>query len=541
MTDTASHMDTGPKRRLHRSQREFQNRTGRHLNSSRRNAAGSLSFHLLELAKKEEITLRSLKVTKMSPGVVGYSNGSASWGLSVPVMRCPAPPTYNSFHGNVSTSGNGQRNVSTNGGSAPAGGTVDRSGQSASSDSPNEQLSQTNLYIRGLPQNITDKDLYNMCQQYGKIVSTKAILDKATNLCKGYGFVDFDSPEAAEKAVKVLSSQGYQAQMAKQQEQDPTNLYLANLPVSWTEKNLEQLLAPFGTVISTRILRYVNGQSRGVGFARMESRETCEKIIEKFNGQVLPGAAQEVLLVKFADSGKKHRRQQHYSHESLQVTNGEGPYGLSTFDPNHLPSGCLSSSVFPPYSGFGRNASLPTGPFAAANFYAVNPHYAYFAAPFSSILSGQPFIGFPPSLSNGTESPAAIGSLTAQMNHMSLGQTQNSAAAMTCSQASFQAPALTHMHPAYHIYQQPYFPPFCMPEFQVNRSIGFCEHLTPKHFFFLLKGGLNEVSSLEDCVPTLTPPTTSANLICNEEAGDTGFQLTFHSSVVNSGVSAANK
>ncbi|KFD47039.1 hypothetical protein M513_12082 [Trichuris suis] len=54
MTDTASHMDTGPKRRLHRSQREFQNRTGRHLNSSRRNAAGSLSFHLLELAKKEE-------------------------------------------------------------------------------------------------------------------------------------------------------------------------------------------------------------------------------------------------------------------------------------------------------------------------------------------------------------------------------------------------------------------------------------------------------------------------------------------------------
>ena len=31
----------------------------------------------------------------------------------------------------------------------------------------------------------------------------------------GYGFVDFDSPQAAEVAVKALQSQGVQAQMAK--------------------------------------------------------------------------------------------------------------------------------------------------------------------------------------------------------------------------------------------------------------------------------------------------------------------------------------
>lgn len=29
-----------------------------------------------------------------------------------------------------------------------------------------EQLSKTNLYIRGLNQNTTDKDLVNMCSQY---------------------------------------------------------------------------------------------------------------------------------------------------------------------------------------------------------------------------------------------------------------------------------------------------------------------------------------------------------------------------------------
>ncbi|EQB77331.1 hypothetical protein CB1_000290018 [Camelus ferus] len=52
-------------------------------------------------------------------------------------------------------------------------------------------------------------------KRYGKIVSTKAILDKTTNKCKGYGFVDFDSPAAAQKAVSALKANGVQAQMAK--------------------------------------------------------------------------------------------------------------------------------------------------------------------------------------------------------------------------------------------------------------------------------------------------------------------------------------
>ena len=30
-----------------------------------------------------------------------------------------------------------------------------------------------------------------MCEKFGNIVSTKAIIDNETNKCKGYGFVDF--------------------------------------------------------------------------------------------------------------------------------------------------------------------------------------------------------------------------------------------------------------------------------------------------------------------------------------------------------------
>lgn len=86
---------------------------------------------------------------------------------------------------------------------------------SSSGSGGNDQLSKTNLYIRGLQPSTTDQDLVKLCQPYGKIVSTKAILDKTTNKCKGYGFVDFDSPSSAQKAVTALKASGVQAQMAK--------------------------------------------------------------------------------------------------------------------------------------------------------------------------------------------------------------------------------------------------------------------------------------------------------------------------------------
>lgn len=49
----------------------------------------------------------------------------------------------------------------------------------------------------------------------------------------------------------------------QQQEQDPTNLYIANLPTAFKETDLENLLSKYGQVISTRILRDQQGQSKG--------------------------------------------------------------------------------------------------------------------------------------------------------------------------------------------------------------------------------------------------------------------------------------
>ncbi|XP_034339597.1 RNA-binding motif, single-stranded-interacting protein 3 isoform X8 [Arvicanthis niloticus] len=298
----------------------------------------------------------------------------------------------------------------------------------SSSNSSGEQLSKTNLYIRGLPPGTTDQDLIKLCQPYGKIVSTKAILDKNTNQCKGYGFVDFDSPAAAQKAVASLKANGVQAQMAKQQEQDPTNLYISNLPISMDEQELENMLKPFGHVISTRILRDANGVSRGVGFARMESTEKCEVVIQHFNGKYLktpPGipAPSEPLLCKFADGGQKKRQSQSKHTQNGRPWPREGEAGMAlTYDPTAaLQNGFYSS----PYS-LATNRMIPQTsitPLIAASpvsTYQVQstswtPHLPYIMQPTGAVIT--------PTMDHAMSMQPAniVGPLTQQMNHLSLG------------------------------------------------------------------------------------------------------------------------
>ena len=104
-------------------------------------------------------------------------------------------------------------------------------------------MSKVSLFSAGL-----GRRCKTCVSRFGPIISTKAILDKATNRCKGYGFVDFESPTSALAAVNELQAQGIQAQMARQAEQDPTNLYIANLPHSVKESDLESMFSAYGQV-----------------------------------------------------------------------------------------------------------------------------------------------------------------------------------------------------------------------------------------------------------------------------------------------------
>uniref|UniRef100_A0A8C6V0Y6 RNA binding motif single stranded interacting protein 1 n=1 Tax=Neogobius melanostomus TaxID=47308 RepID=A0A8C6V0Y6_9GOBI len=305
-----------------------------------------------------------------------------------------------------------------------------------------EQLSKTNLYIRGLAPSTTDHDLVKLCQAYGKIVSTKAIMDKTTNKCKGYGFVDFDSPTAAQKAVAALKTAGVQAQMAKQQEQDPTNLYISNLPLSVDEQELENMLKHYGQVISTRILRDSNGVSRGVGFARMESTEKCDAVISQLNGKFIKipagvPAPVEPLLCKFADGGQKKRQSQHkYSQNGRGWTRDSDSRlaGMTlTYDPS---AAALQNGFFPP--AYGRMiAPTSMSPYISpvSAYQMQNPSWMHH----QSYIIPHPGTVISPSMdhSMSLQPASVIPPLTQQMGHLSLGNAGAFVAANTPIQGAF--------------------------------------------------------------------------------------------------------
>ena len=279
-------------------------------------------------------------------------------------------------------------------------------------------LSSTNLYIRGLPANTTDLDLVKLCEKYGKITSTKAILDKQQpgNACKGYGFVDFESPVDAQHAVEGLQATGILAQFARQQEQDPTNLYISNLPAPFGETDIENLLAPFGPVVSTRILRDQHGLSKCVGFARLETRQSCEKAIAQLNGTAISGSP-EPLMVKFADCGSSKKKMK----QSKWKTAPDYVYG----DPSlYMPHPAV------PIMGGGRGLmqqSVVPQPYMAApvmQTYPVSGNVQSSWQPYliqpSSPIGGNTVVE---GMHHGHTPAAAIPQLTAQLGHMAISAT----------------------------------------------------------------------------------------------------------------------
>ncbi|XP_037645827.1 RNA-binding motif, single-stranded-interacting protein 1 isoform X1 [Sebastes umbrosus] len=326
---------------------------------------------------------------------------------------------------------------------------------SSSSTAGWDQLSKTNLYIRGLSPSTTDHDLVKLCQPYGKIVSTKAILDKTTNKCKGYGFVDFDSPGAAQKAVAALKTTGVQAQMAKQQEQDPTNLYISNLPMSMDEQELENMLKHFGQVISTRVLRDSSGGSRGVGFARMESTEKCDAVISHFNGKFIKTPAgvpapSEPLLCKFADGGQKKRQSQNKFALNGRGWGRDGDSRLAGMTLTYDPSAAAMQNGI--HRFFPQAYSISNRMITQASMSPYMSPVSTYQVPNTSWMSHQPYImqhpgtvlspSMDPSMS--LQPTSMMAPLAQQMSHLSMGNAGTFMAANAAMQGAY-IPQYAHM------------------------------------------------------------------------------------------------
>jgi len=82
------------------------------------------------------------------------------------------------------------------------------------------------LYVGNLPYNMKEEDLMGAFSEAGPVQSAKIITDLSTGRSKGFGFVEMETEEGAQKAIETLNGQelsgrSIRVDLAKEKEKTP--------------------------------------------------------------------------------------------------------------------------------------------------------------------------------------------------------------------------------------------------------------------------------------------------------------------------------
>jgi cold-inducible RNA-binding protein len=61
------------------------------------------------------------------------------------------------------------------------------------------------LYVGGLPYQTNENDLIRLFEEVGQVTSATVITDRDTGRSKGFGFVEMDSAQDAQRAITQLN------------------------------------------------------------------------------------------------------------------------------------------------------------------------------------------------------------------------------------------------------------------------------------------------------------------------------------------------
>ncbi|CDH58878.1 polyadenylate binding protein [Lichtheimia corymbifera JMRC:FSU:9682] len=181
-----------------------------------------------------------------------------------------------------------------------------------------------NVFIKNLDTSIDNKALHDTFSAFGNILSCKIALDEAGN-SKGYGFVHYETEEAAESAIKHVNGMllndkkvyvGHhiprKERQAKVEEMRSkfTNVYVKNLDTEVDDKELEELFGKYGKITSAIVQKDEEGNSKGFGFVNFENYEHARKAVEELNEKEYKGKALFVARAqKKAEREEELRRQ----------------------------------------------------------------------------------------------------------------------------------------------------------------------------------------------------------------------------------------
>ena len=253
----------------------------------------------------------------------------------------------------------------------------------------------TNIYVKNLDPEVTQDEFVQLFEQFGNVTSAVVQIDDEGK-SRGFGFVNFETHEEAQRAVESLHDTDFkgrklfvsraqkkaereeelrksyeQAKMEKLSKYQGVNLYIKNLEDDIDDDRLRGEFEPFGTITSAKVMRDEKGTSKGFGFVCFSSPEEATKAVAEMNNKMI---GSKPLYVSLAQR-REVRRQQLESQIAqrnqirMQQAAAAGIPGGYLNGPMYYPPG---PGAYPPpggrgMMGYGQPGMMPPRPRYAPN------------------------------------------------------------------------------------------------------------------------------------------------------------------------------
>ena len=205
---------------------------------------------------------------------------------------------------------------------------------------------QGNVFIKNLDTAIDNKALHDTFAAFGNILSCKVAQDEFGN-AKGYGFVHYETGEAATQAIKHVNGMLLNEKKVfvghhiprkdreskfEEMKANFTNIYVKNIDPEATDDEFRDLFEKYGPISSASIAKDPEtSKSRGFGFVNFVNHEDASKAVDELNDKDFKG---QVLYVGRAQ--KKHEREEELrkQHEAARVEKQSKYQGVNLYVKN---------------------------------------------------------------------------------------------------------------------------------------------------------------------------------------------------------------
>merc|ERR1711881_495652 len=164
-----------------------------------------------------------------------------------------------------------------------------------------------NVFIKNLDKAIDNKAMYDTFSAFGNILSCKVAQDPSNGESKGYGFVHFETEEAAVNAIQKVNGmllngkKVFVGRFVPRKDREIelgekakkfTNVFIKNLSEDVEEATLLELFEKYGKITSLKVMKGNDGddtKSKGFGFVSYEDSVHAEAACDDLNGKEIEG------------------------------------------------------------------------------------------------------------------------------------------------------------------------------------------------------------------------------------------------------------